>query len=51
VKAGWIEGVELNVLGLVVGVDVRNPAVTIPGYGRLGLETLTMSATAKPSGD
>ncbi len=32
---GWDEGVELNVLGLVTGVDVRHPALKLPGVGRL----------------
>jgi len=50
VKAGWVEGAELNFFGLVVGVDIRHPALTLPGYGRLGLDTLTASATAEPSG-
>jgi hypothetical protein len=36
-KFGWVEGIELNVLGLVLGVDIRQPAVTLPGYGRLGI--------------
>jgi hypothetical protein len=30
------EGVEVNVLGLVFGVDVRRPALKLPGVGRLG---------------
>lgn len=38
---GWLEGVELNVLGAVLGVDIRRPAIKIPGIGRIG-----MSATA-----
>lgn len=33
---GWDEGIELNVLGLVTGVDVRHPAIMLPGVGRLG---------------
>jgi hypothetical protein len=33
---GWIEGVEINVLGAVLGVDVRRPAIKLPGIGRLG---------------
>jgi hypothetical protein len=37
VKAGWIEGVELNFLGLVAGLDVRHPGVKLPGFGRIGL--------------
>jgi hypothetical protein len=35
-KLGWIEGFELNVLGLVAGFDLRRPAIKLPGYGRIG---------------
>lgn len=35
VTAGWDEGLELNVLGLVTGVDVRRPALKLPGIGRV----------------
>jgi uncharacterized protein DUF3750 len=31
------EGIELNVLGLNVGVDAAKPALKLPGIGRLGL--------------
>jgi Protein of unknown function (DUF3750) len=34
---GWIEGVEVNFLGLVAGVDIRRPAVKLPGWGRIGV--------------
>lgn len=34
---GWVEGIEVNVLGLVAGIDLRAPAVKLPGFGRLGL--------------
>jgi hypothetical protein len=34
---GWIEGIEVNVLGAVAGVDIRRPAVKLPGLGRLGM--------------
>jgi len=37
IKAGWVEGVELNFLGLVTGLDLRHPGVKLPGFGRLGL--------------
>jgi Protein of unknown function (DUF3750) len=33
---GWVEGIELNVLGAVLGLDLRRPAVKLPGVGRLG---------------
>ncbi len=32
----WIEGLEINMLGLVAGVDLRRPAVKLPGWGRIG---------------
>ena len=35
ISAAVDEGLELNVLGLVAGVDVRRPALKIPGIGRL----------------
>ena len=47
VKFGWVEGVELNVLGLVAGLDVRHPAVKLPGFGRVGLDTLAAIAAPK----
>jgi len=37
VKIGWIEGIEINVLGLVAGLDLRQPALKLPAFGRLGL--------------
>ena len=33
----WVEGIELNILGAVAGLDLRRPAVKLPGLGRLGL--------------
>ena len=37
------EGLEVNILGLVVGVDPLRPAVKIPGVGRLGTGTIPMA--------
>jgi hypothetical protein len=34
---GWVEGIELNFFGAVLGIDVRRPALKLPGVGRLGL--------------
>ena len=36
VLAGVKEGIEINVLGLVFGVDPLGPAIKLPGIGRLG---------------
>jgi len=34
---GWVERIELNILGGVAGLDIRQPAVKLPGLGRLSL--------------
>ena len=34
---GWVEGVEVNILGAVAGVDIRRPALKLPGLGRFGI--------------
>ncbi len=34
---GWVEGLEINLLGAVVGLDIRRPALKLPGVGRLGM--------------
>jgi hypothetical protein len=37
ITVGWYEGLELNLLGAVAGIDVRRPALKLPGVGRLGV--------------
>jgi Protein of unknown function (DUF3750) len=37
-SAGWVEGVEINLFGLVAGLDIRRPALKLPGWGRIGLD-------------
>ena len=32
-----VEGLELNLFGLVTGIDIRHPALKFPGVGRIGL--------------
>lgn len=34
---GWIEGVEFSLLGGVLGLDIRRPAIKLPGLGRIGM--------------
>jgi len=46
-KLGWVEGVELNFLGLVAGLDLRHPGIKLPGFGRIGIDDGT--AVAAPS--
>jgi hypothetical protein len=44
VKLGWVEGLELNFMGLVTGLDVRHPGVKLPGFGRIGIDDGTALA-------
>ncbi|HEY4338938.1 MAG TPA: DUF3750 domain-containing protein [Steroidobacteraceae bacterium] len=34
---GWYEGIEMNLLGLVAGLDIRRPALKLSGLGRIGI--------------
>ncbi|KYH00142.1 DUF3750 domain-containing protein [Bradyrhizobium sp. DOA1] len=34
---GWVEGLEINFFGAVLGFDIRRPAIKLPGIGRLGV--------------
>ncbi|HEY0224034.1 MAG TPA: DUF3750 domain-containing protein [Pseudolabrys sp.] len=47
IKLGWNEGVEVNLLGLVAGLDLRHPGLKLPGFGRIGIESPVASAMAK----
>lgn len=44
VALGWYEGVELNLLGAVAGVDIRRPALKLPGLGRVGVPLYAKAA-------
>src|SRR5438270_1173884 len=46
-KLGWVEGVEVNFLGLVAGLDLRHPGLKLPGFGRIGMDD--GSAIAAPA--
>lgn len=46
IKIGWVEGFEINLLGLVAGFDVRHPAIKLPGYGRIGVGGATAIAAS-----
>lgn len=50
VKLGMVEGLEVNLLGLVAGVDLRNPAVKLPGFGSVGMNGQTAVATPAQTG-
>jgi hypothetical protein len=43
-KIGWVEGIEINILGLVTGLDLREPALKLPGFGRIGLAVWSADA-------
>jgi hypothetical protein len=49
---GWVEGIEVNVLGAVAGLDLRRPALKLPGWGRIGLPLypVTEAGLAAPRG-
>ena len=38
---GWVEGIELNLFGAVAGLDLRRPALKLPGFGRIGAAALS----------
>jgi hypothetical protein len=48
-KIGWVEGLEINILGLVAGLDLRHPGIKLPAYGRLGWDGSSAAAVAGPS--
>jgi hypothetical protein len=45
VMVGVDEGVEFNLLGLAAGVDVRRPALKLPGIGRVGMPARVSTAS------
>ncbi|MFT8245607.1 DUF3750 domain-containing protein [Roseomonas sp. BN140053] len=47
---GWVEGVEVNILGAVAGLDLRRPAIKLPGLGRLGFAGPDGPAAPGPAG-
>ncbi len=47
IKFGWVEGIEVNLLGLVAGLDLRHPGLKLPGFGRIGIASLVTSALAR----
>jgi hypothetical protein len=47
IKFGWVEGIEVNLLGLVAGLDLRHPGLKVPGFGRIGIASPVTSALAR----
>lgn len=33
----WVEGIEVNILGGVMGLDIRRPGIKLPAVGRIGV--------------
>ena len=44
-KIGWVEGLELNLLSFVAGLDVREPALKLPGFGRIEFPSRSTAAS------
>lgn len=44
------EGIELNLLGLTIGLDLLRPAIKLPGIGRIGMPAATGEDDAAPAG-
>jgi hypothetical protein len=47
IKVGWVEGIELNFLGLVAGLDLRQPGIKLPGFGHIGPGQVTAIASPR----
>jgi uncharacterized protein DUF3750 len=43
-SVGWVDGIEINILGAVAGLDIRRPAIKLPGFGRIGVEARVRSS-------
>ncbi len=50
VTLAWIEGIELNILGGVAGLDLHRPAIKLPGLGRFGMTGPDSTAEPRPAG-
>jgi Protein of unknown function (DUF3750) len=46
-KLGWVEGIEIDLFGLVAGLDLRHPGVKLPGFGRIGIYPPVATALAR----
>ena len=42
-----VEGVEVNLFTLVAGLDIRRPALKLPGLGRIGVDMIAAPASAR----
>jgi hypothetical protein len=37
ITLAWVEGIEINFFGAVVGLDLRRPGIKLPAIGRIGI--------------
>ena len=49
ITLAWVEGIEVSILGGVAGLDLRRPAIKLPGLGRLGMRGPDGPATPLPA--
>jgi len=47
-KLAWVEGIELNFLGLVAGLDLREPGLKVPAFGEIGWPRESAVAAPQP---
>ena len=40
ITVGWVEGLEVNILSLVAGIDWRHGGIKLPGWGTLSLTSV-----------
>ena len=45
-----VEGIEVNILGAIAGIDLLRPAIKLPGLGRIGMGLPVTPAVAAPAG-
>jgi hypothetical protein len=50
IKIGRVEGIKVNVLDLVAGLDVQRPALKVPAFGLIGFDRLTAAPAAAGGG-
>ena len=37
ITVGWVDGIEINILGAVAGLDLVHPGIKLPALGRIGV--------------
>lgn len=50
VSIGWVEGLEINLLGLVAGIDPRRLGIKLPGWGDLRISDLWSNEASAGTG-